>query len=304
ERRGISLRGAIARDGLALANLPQKLFDDVVARRISIPRAAIIGGSGLSEDQQLALAKLLEQRKNITNEEAAELVRFVRSAGETEVETIDLFGPQVLRQSLALEKAELSAYVKKQLAQDRRLFGYVGRGRRAQRIEGEGAGRIDVERAQTIAQQAAQAEEIYNRLSTSAGPISDALNAAAARLAAGEKADVVKRELYDQVRDAIAAELQALQRQPAALAVRERPLQPDLFGRERPLQPDLFGEEPQAELVQGELFAEGPSLESPRLSEAEQGARQIVSLLEGKVRRGAASKAEVERYEAARKLLA
>src|SRR5690606_24424549 len=204
-----------------------------------------------------------------------------------------LFGPQVLRQSLALEKAELSAYVKKQLAQDRRLFGYVGRGRRAQRIEGEGAGRIDVERAQAIAQQAAQAEEIYNRLSTSAGPISDALNAAAARLAAGEKADVVKRELYDQVRDAIAAELQALQRRPAALAVRERPLQPGLFGEER-----------QAELVQGELLAEGPSLESPRLSEAEQGARQIVSLLEGKVRRGAASKAEVERYEAARKLLA
>src|SRR5690606_4951558 len=60
ERRGISLRGAIARDGMALANLPQKLFDDVVARRLSIPRGVIIGGSGLSEEQQLALAKLLE----------------------------------------------------------------------------------------------------------------------------------------------------------------------------------------------------------------------------------------------------
>src|SRR5690606_4187143 len=101
ERRGISLRGAIARDGMALANLPQKLFDDVVARRLSIPRAAIIGGSGLSEDQQLALAKLRSEGRGAPPD-AAKIFREQRiTPEELERRGISLRGA-IARDGMAL----------------------------------------------------------------------------------------------------------------------------------------------------------------------------------------------------------
>ena len=64
---------------------------------------------------------------------------------------------------------------------------------------------------------------------------------------------------------------------------------------------DLFGNDVHVGPEQGSLLPESSAPQG--MSRAEQEARQTISLLEGKVRRGAASAAEQERYQAARSLL-
>ncbi len=214
DEMGISRTGAIARDGLALSSLPQALFQQVVSGHIPVARGAVIGGSGLDETQQLALAQMLREKekggRRLTNDAVSELIRFVRGAGETQVTQDSLFGEETLQQSNAIEKAELSAHIKKRLSQDRKLFGFLTRGGRAGRIQESGVGEIQTERATEIADAASQMEEVYNRLSTLSGPVSKALNDAAAQLARGGDANAVRSQLYDAVRAAVTNELTAL----------------------------------------------------------------------------------------------
>ncbi len=209
EQYGISPTGAIAKDGLAIAGLHPTLFNRVVNGELPVARAAVIGGSGLSEDQQLALSKMLGERekagKRMSNEAIGELIRFVKNAGTENVSQETLFGTEAMEQSLAPEKAELSAYVKDRLAKDKRLFGFLTKGGRAARIEGAGAGSIETGKAASIAEQSAQAEEVYNRLSTMSGPVSQALTDAARRLVRGENANDVRANLYAAALDAVRA---------------------------------------------------------------------------------------------------
>lgn len=204
EARGISLRGQMARRGVALANLHPSLFQQVVNQTMPLQRAVLIGEADLTPEQQLSLVELTRRKGvRLTNDELAELIRFVKGAGESSVTQASLFGEETLRQSNALQKAELSAYVKAKLGKDRRLFKFLTGADRATRIEGEGAGQIDVEKAGAVASDAAQAEEIYVRLSNMSGPIATALNGAAAQLAQGGNKDAIKRQLLGRVRELV-----------------------------------------------------------------------------------------------------
>jgi hypothetical protein len=347
EDRGISLRGAVARDGVSLARLPQTLFQDVVSGRLPVARAAVIGGSGLDDTQQLALAQLLTRTekggRRLTNETVGELIRFVRGAGTQEATELSLFGEETIARSLALEKAELSAYVKDRLAKDRRLFGFLTRAGRAGRIEEAGAGRIETGRASELAEGAGQAEEVYNRLSTMSGPVAQALNDAAAALARGTDAATVREGLYERVQGAVRGELD---RFGGAGRVREAttggdvatgglfPETPDALGAgESPwarlaegpgevttargpgvargandaleVQEGLFGERaPLApEEQQRSLFNEAEGAARPTLRAAEQQARKTVSQLREKIQAGTARASEVQRYTEALALL-
>jgi hypothetical protein len=214
ETRGISLRGAVARDGLALSKLPDGLFRQVVTGELPLQRAVTLGASGLDEAQQTALHQLLRAREAkgrvLKNDELAELVRFVKGAGEENTVQETLFGAESFAKSLAPEKAELSAVVRDRLSRDKRLFGYLSKGKRAERVAEEGAGKIEVDKAREIADAATRAEEVYIRLSGMRGPVSDALNDAAAKLAKGGDKNAIQQELYERVREAVSAELDAL----------------------------------------------------------------------------------------------
>src|SRR5206468_11081873 len=113
----------------------------------------------------------------------------------SEETTANLFGDETVHKSHTVEKAEVSAYSKQQLAKDKKLFGFVSKGERAEELE-RGNNIIDVKTSKALAEEATQGEEVYNKLSERAGPISDILDDAAARLAGGENANAVKQEAY------------------------------------------------------------------------------------------------------------
>src|SRR6185312_9154876 len=209
-RQGIPLGKRIIRDAVALTKLDAPLFDQVVSGRLREGRAVAIADGADSPQQQWDILKLVNDReakgKPVSDEALAEMIRLVKSSG-THVETQDtLFGPQETSTSLAFEKAELSASIRKQLSEERRTFNAVSSEARATRL-GKAGNKINAAENARIAAEAGQAAEVYDRLSGNAGPISDALEHGAQRLASGENPNTVKAETYEKVRDAVAKEM-------------------------------------------------------------------------------------------------
>lgn len=207
---GVSLKGKLATDGVALAKLPEALWRSVYKGEMPISRGVVIGGSGLRQSDQMLLHSLAEKQekhgKRLSDKEVGELAQHIQSAGHATTQTSNLFGDEEVKQNLFVEKAQLSNYLKTKLGQDKRLFGYVAKSERAQKL-GEAGNTINVAENQKIAEQSAHMEELFNRLVHRSGPVADALHTAASRLAQGENADAIRSSLYEQVRSAISEAL-------------------------------------------------------------------------------------------------
>jgi hypothetical protein len=197
---GVSLKGAKAKQGIALANLDEGLFNRVVHGDMPAERGAIIGEGVKGHADQRALADMLDKGeksgKRITNDQLAELIRLTPKHTETQT---DLFGSAEMTRSLIREKAEVSDYVRTRLGKEKRLFASVGtEGAAAQLGETGNVIRADVNRERAGDTGAALA--IYDKLSASAGPVSEALDRAAAALAKGESSNAVKERSYGEIR--------------------------------------------------------------------------------------------------------
>jgi hypothetical protein len=205
-KEGVSVRGTVAREGMALSRLPETLFEQVISGEMPVRRAAILGESLESHADMQAAADLLwkaEKRgKRLTDSEVKELVRRVQGAERKVETTINLFGEEEITQNLALEEAQISDYIRHRLAKERKLFETAGTQTAAEQL-GAAGNVIKAEENRRIAEQAAQAQEVYDKLSLSAGPISDAVREGARRLAEGESEAKIREEVYARVRKAV-----------------------------------------------------------------------------------------------------
>jgi 2'-5' RNA ligase len=203
KEKGISLGEATVAKGVALANLSEPIFNQVVQGDLTQGRAVVIGEATSDPAEQKAVLDLVERKersgKKVSDDTLSELIRLVKGSGQTTETTADLFGTQQINRSLALEKAEISAHIKQQLAKDKKLFGFVSKGDRASELE-RGGNKIDVEKSKQLSTGAAQAEEVYNRLSARGGPIANILDESARQLADGDNAASVKSEAYSRIR--------------------------------------------------------------------------------------------------------
>jgi hypothetical protein len=206
EREGVSLKGKVASEGLAISKLAQPLYDGVMSGDISTARGAILGQLE-NPQQQLAVYDLLKQReragKRLTNDQVAELIRL--QAPERQETQEGLFGAEEMTRSLLPEKAEVSEYVRKQLGSERKLFSAVGTQAAAEKL-GETGNVIRAEENANRAQGASQAQLLYDKYSTVSGSVSTALDRAAERLANGEDANAVKRDAYREIRQFLRTE--------------------------------------------------------------------------------------------------
>lgn len=203
---GITLSESKASDGVALANLSQPIFDEVATGKMRIGRGVAIGDATDDHAQQEAILKMVEKREKggraVPDSVVAELGRMVKGAGE-HTETQDtLFGVQSMTRNLALEKAEVSDYIRKQIGSEKKLFSGVSTESTAQRL-GKAGNVIDAGENAKIATQAAQAQELYDRFSVKTGEINDILNRAADELANGESPNAVKQRAYEEARAAL-----------------------------------------------------------------------------------------------------
>jgi 2'-5' RNA ligase len=230
ESKGISMGEATAENGVALARLSPKLFDDVVSGKLKQGRAVAIGKATDVPEEQEAILKLIQRRElgghRVPDDVVEEMARMAKSAG-THIDTQQtLFGAEEMRRNLALEKAEVSAFVRHQIQQEKRLFGSVSDENKAERL-GKAGNKIDAAKNAEIAQQAAQAHELYDKLSTRSGEIDDILNEAASGLAKGKAG--VKADAYERIRESLSKALSGSQG-PGSGAVQEEPPGPSLFG--------------------------------------------------------------------------
>jgi hypothetical protein len=201
--KGIPMREQIAQKGLAIAKLEPSLFAKVVNGDLSEARAAIIGEAGLKPEQQRDLHTLAERKgKKLNDGTLAELVAGVKASSSQQVEQFDLFGASAVAQSNAIERAGLAAGIRSQLGRDKKLFGVVARSKAAAELE-RGGNKIDRDASKAIADQSAQTMGVFDQLKNSSGPIAKALNAAALRVAGGEKQATVQKELYGQIAEII-----------------------------------------------------------------------------------------------------
>lgn len=209
-KEGISINGKVSAQGLALADLDDQIFDRVQRGEIPVTRAVAIAQATDNPTEQRAILKLAEEReakgKRVQDDVLAELARMVKGAG-TKTESVQtLFGEEQIEKSLAWEKAEVSAYIKRELARERTTFAAVGSEARATRLN-EAGNKVNAEQNAQIAARAQQDQELYDRLSDKAGPVEKTLNEAAEKLAKGENADAVKKEAYKRIRQDLQANL-------------------------------------------------------------------------------------------------
>ena len=211
--RGISLSGKTARAGLGLSKLDQGIFDQVVSGDIPEANASIIGEMlpDRFADQRAvinAIDKAAARGKAMTPAQIQESIRVGMRPENQITETQDtLFGTESETRSLFAETGEISDYVRKQLSQEKRLFGSVSSSGAAERLGGAG-NVINAEENSRIAGETKQAQAVYDKLSGMSGPVSDALAAGAKELAtSGENPNAIKARTYESVRRAISETL-------------------------------------------------------------------------------------------------
>jgi hypothetical protein len=214
-QKGISLKGAIARDGANLSKLAPSIFARVIQGELPVERAALIGELLPEHADQTSALQLLDRAeakdKALSNDAFRELVSFVegapKKAGAAD-ENMNLFGDVApADESTAIEMATLSDYIRKRLAGEKTLFSTVSKAAKSKALEAAGNNLIGERNAQ-IADAANQHLAVYDKLKASAGPINNALRAAAESLGRkGAPANEIKAHAYERVRAAIRATL-------------------------------------------------------------------------------------------------
>lgn len=202
QRMGAPLSDGNAARGLALSKLPDNLFQDAVDGRLSIGKAAALGGSGLDETQMQAAARALA-RKDMSDAAFNEVVQQVRSAPVMETGQVDLFGNSETL-SLMTQKAELVTRIRSDLISEKNLFGRTARG--AGRLE-RGGNVIDVQGSQQVAADAQAVLAMFDQVKYAPGPVSDLLNDGAQQIAEGAKPAIVAARIRGQVGEAVRASI-------------------------------------------------------------------------------------------------
>jgi hypothetical protein len=209
EKEGISLRGDLAQKGTALSQLAPDLMAKVATGELQESHGVAIGDMlvGEPELQREVAAEVKRAKVRLSADDVREVARQVKAAGTEDVRQETLFGGEVGRKPLFVERARLASTILKKLGADRRVLGFVADQNRAQ-ILAKGGNVIDVERSRELADQSAQLEELFQRLYTRDGPIAKVLTQAAGRVARGEAVRAVTDDIYASVATAVQAEIQ------------------------------------------------------------------------------------------------
>ncbi|NJN10033.1 MAG: hypothetical protein HC815_19390 [Richelia sp. RM1_1_1] len=207
DKKGIPMREKIATDGIALSQLSDNLFNRVVQGDLPEQRAVVIGGKLTDHKQQQELINLIEKEekkgKKINSDTINELTDMVTGSPKVEEQQgglLGMLGFSPESRSLAIEKAQLQANIKKQLTREKKLFGTVGKSRAASELEKAG-NKINIEESAQISATAAKALDAFDKEKNLSGKVSSAINKGSERIAAGESMNLVEREIYQEVLD-------------------------------------------------------------------------------------------------------
>jgi hypothetical protein len=198
QQMGVPMSSGNAARGLALAQLPDNIFQAAVDGRLSVGKAAALGGSGLDETQMQKVWNLYAGR-DMSDAKFAENVAQVRSAPVVQGDQVDLFGNTEML-SLIDQKSDLVVKIRQDLLKDKRFFSTAAKG--ADRLEQAG-NTINVAGNKAIAADTTQVLAMFDELKYAPGPVSDLLNDGARQIAEGAKPGVIADRIRGDIAEAV-----------------------------------------------------------------------------------------------------
>jgi hypothetical protein len=145
--------------------------------------------------------QVLQQRPKMSAGAFREIIEVARDQGSVVVKPQDGQGklPGFEEEVLApmVVRAELVADVRRALGKEKRVFGSAIKN--ADAFEGAGVASVDAAAAGARVADASQALAMFDTLKSVKGPMADTLNEGAKRIASGEKADVVTKQVQKEI---------------------------------------------------------------------------------------------------------
>lgn len=180
---GVNTKAGMAKQATGIAALANEVFSRVVNGEIPENYAAIIGRELAGQPGKQAEA--VQLAKELANEaEVAAAVRNIKNSADITTTTMDMFGGETSTRSLAAERAKVEVAIERKLKSEKGLFNTLAKkAGLAERVKGNV---VDKDASASEAQRQADLLDTMSKLGGSKGPVSDALNEAAAQLARGE----------------------------------------------------------------------------------------------------------------------
>ena len=208
---GISLRGAVARDAAVLARLDEGLFHRLTTGDMREAQALALASELENPADQRALATFIAKQeakgKRVADDVVREMAKEVKATARTKEKASDLFGEYEDEKNLFLERNQLKAYVRDQLAREVGLFKAVSTEEKAKKL-GTAGNVIEAEKNRQIAEQAQAARDYFDTLANRKGPLADALNELTEKYArAGKQKQKVLAEALEKLRSVMQEEI-------------------------------------------------------------------------------------------------
>ena len=220
EALGVPMKSGLATEGVALANLPDNIFQDAVDGRLSKSKALALGGSGLDDTGMQAAYKALMAR-DMSDSTFNEVLQQARTAGTAQGDQVDLFG-NTETLSLMVQKGELAGRIRKDLMADKNLMKRTAAN--ANRLQ-EVGNEIDKAGTASLADDTSALLAKFDADKYMETPLSQKLNEGAAQMAEGGKtkviADRIRRELIAEAEGLPAPERAAEPEPPAPEPTRQ-----------------------------------------------------------------------------------
>jgi hypothetical protein len=185
------------KNAIALARLSDEAFGMAINGVVPPNYAAAVGSMVPDKLQHASVLSDLVRFAPETEREARVLIGEVMSAGFRAEEQINLFGAAQATRSLMGERVKILDAAMAGLNKDKKLFGTLAE--KADAIEAAG-NQLARGTNDARARDAAQLGDMLARLARRTGPVSDALNRAAAQMAEGVKSSKAADGFLDEVR--------------------------------------------------------------------------------------------------------
>lgn len=212
KRAGISMSGKVAQDAANLKDLSDGAFQKLTTGQLDEQKAAAVARHLKDPKLQDALFKKLDDReeagKDWSNREIETAAKKMARAGKVTEQGKDLFGGFEDEKSTFDQEVEIESHINRALQQAANDYAAVGNVGRAERVKGAG-NTLAVEENQKRRQQAQQHAETFDREAGLKGPVSEAIQAGAAKLATAKTKrdkEAAKAETLERVRGLLAGD--------------------------------------------------------------------------------------------------
>jgi len=211
---GVTLKaGALADQAQTLTKLNPRAFHRLSLGQLDVNKALAVAKHLENPERQEKLFKLLDKRreegKDIGTKTVEEMARTMNAVKDATTTTSTLWGPEENSEDTFVHRAVLAQAIRAELASDVTDFEVVASERRAGKISGAG-NVLAVGENKQRADAAEKAKNVFDALANRSGPVADALNDGAVKLAQAKTDKERKRarfETGEAVREAIDREL-------------------------------------------------------------------------------------------------